>query len=89
MSIKFPRWLYDRVWNIAVFRAVSGVNINIQSWRLVQHNTPVFRYCEEGNIQAFRKLLAEGSASPRDRSDLNFTLLDVGMLCTSGTSTDS
>ena len=82
----FPAWLSSRVWDVALVGAQSGWNIQIRTYHLVPHDSPIFKYCEAGYLPGVRRLIESGKASPLDVVTSDFvmhghhTLLEVSLV---------
>jgi hypothetical protein len=76
----FPRpWLLRRGITARYEQVYSSKSINftLRQFSTVPNDSPAFRACECGDLDALKQEFRRGSASPMDRNMVGLTLLDV------------
>jgi hypothetical protein len=74
-----PKWLFGVSNAIEIYgsRANAGWNFNIQVYKVVPRRSPVFELIEDDDIIGIQHLFSTGQASPFDRDEYGYTVLDV------------
>jgi hypothetical protein len=74
-----PKWLFgvSRAIEIYESRARAGWNFSIQVYNIVPGGSPVFLMASKGNVVGIQQLFSTGKASPFDRNESGWTVLDV------------
>ena len=74
-----PKWLFgvSRAIEIYDSQANSGWNFNIQIYNVVPAESPIFEMVRDGDIVGIQHLFSTRQASPFDREENGWTLLDV------------
>jgi hypothetical protein len=76
---KTPRLLFmrSRLLELWGFKALSGWDFNIQTYNVVETNSPILQLAYMGDITGIENLFELGKASPFDRTEDGTTALDV------------
>lgn len=68
--------------DVMISRSTQGWTNNLSSrtFRAVPHDALIFQFCENGNLEGIKTLLARGDASLMDRCPRGWTLLHVSII---------
>jgi hypothetical protein len=79
LRFQTPKWLFGvtRVIELYEGQANAGWNFNIQVYKVVPHDSPIFTMAADGDIHGIKHLFSTGQASPFDRDEWGRTVLDV------------
>jgi hypothetical protein len=74
-----PGWLFgvSRAIEIYETRANAGWNFHIQMYNVVPYDSPIFKMAEDNCVFDIQQLFSTGQASPFDRDEYGWTVLDV------------
>ena len=70
-------WFCSRAWEICGHHSRSGWMIALRTYNIVPIEAPIIDFVKQGDTVSVQRLLAERKATPFDRSQDGFTLLDV------------
>jgi hypothetical protein len=81
----FPSWWLTKVgmkygMEASLFSTPTGWQFNFNPIRAIPDDSPIFKACQQGNVETVRFLLSEGSASVRDTNSKGWTPLHVSSL---------
>ncbi|KAL9095830.1 MAG: hypothetical protein Q9165_001827 [Trypethelium subeluteriae] len=80
IRIDLPRWLSNRVWEFAISESQSSWGATLYTYNLVPRDSPIFRCCRSGDIDAMKRLIRSGEASlldtTKDSWGISMTLLE-------------
>ncbi|KAH6646066.1 hypothetical protein BKA67DRAFT_663932 [Truncatella angustata] len=79
-GLKFPTWLCSQVWHLAVTRSQDRWSMHLRTVNVVPLNSPIFRYCHSGNLEAVRQLIEGGKATPLDVGHVSNRQRDLTLL---------
>jgi hypothetical protein len=71
MNLKYqlPDWLAYQAWEVGAYRDRSAWRINLQTYRVLPSDAPIFKAVEEGDLEHVRHLLATRASYPNDRNE--------------------
>lgn len=72
-----PSWFFNKAWEISSLQAYSGWTFTLRSLNVIPFDSPIFRYSENGDLQALRDLFSQNVASPFDCNEYGRTALQV------------
>ena len=75
--LRISLWFSNRILHIAGARACNGWDLKIRIYNVREDNAPIFKCVKKGDLAGVRRLIANGEASPLDRSAQGLTLLEV------------
>lgn len=76
ICFRFPSWLSNRIWKVAIVRAQGGLTLEIRTWNIVPNDSVVFRHCRMGNLAGLQRLIGSGQASPLDATYPSLSIED-------------
>jgi hypothetical protein len=81
-QLKAPFWLEitNRALEVSAQRAPFGWEFTFEMYNIVEHDAPIMKYSQAGNITAIQDLFTKQKASPNDRTWWGQTVLGVGCL---------
>jgi hypothetical protein len=82
MNLKYqlPDWLAYQAWEIGAYRDRSAWRLNLQTYRVLPYDAPIFESVKAGNIHRVRHLLATRASYPNDRNENGQTPLHVSKM---------
>jgi len=66
-KFKVPAWISDRVWDCRGQKTLSGWKLNLQAYRVLAFEHPLFRYARSGDVTGIQDLLSRREISVTDR----------------------
>ncbi len=66
-KIRFPPWISNRVWDCRGQESLSGWRLNLQTYRILAFEHPLFRYARSGDVGGIQDLLSRRQISVTDR----------------------
>lgn len=78
VSIRLPKWLYARRFDIAFKRSCQGWDQSFRTYRLISSDALVITYSKTGNVAGLKDLFRAGLASPFEADSYGATPLHVG-----------
>ena len=77
LKYKLPDWLAYQAWEVGAYRDRSAWRLNLQTYRVLPNDAPIFASVEEGNLQHVRHLLSTRAGYVNDRNEWGQTPLHV------------
>jgi len=74
-----PKWLFGLFRGVEIYesRACAGWNFSIRIYNVVSFKSPILEIAENGDVVGLQQLFSTRQASPFDRSESGWTVLDV------------
>lgn len=91
VSYQFPEWLWTRALfgSFTKSAMMGGPELLIRLQNTIAYTSPTYLFCLSGNVEALRKHLDDGQASPYDIDSRGISLLHVSYLyCKRGFTAD-
>lgn len=76
-SAQLPLWLLRRRIDLYTSQTHSGWDCSLSIYNVRPSDAPIFRYANEGNIDAIKRLFQGNMASPYDVDEDGYSLLHV------------
>ena len=81
LSVRIPNWISSTIWEAEVTKiSTSGWTFSLNSYAVVDWNSPVFQATFNGKLADLQYLFSSGQASPFLRDDTGATLLHVSRI---------
>ncbi|KAK5184258.1 hypothetical protein LTR44_003765 [Exophiala sp. CCFEE 6388] len=64
IRLRLFAWLSSRIWDLSV-----SCRVDLTTYNVVLQNSDIFHYCRKGDLEAVRRLIESGRASPLDVYD--------------------
>jgi hypothetical protein len=82
MNLKYqlPDWLAYQAWEVAAYRDRSAWRLNLQTYRVLPDEAPIFGSIEAGDLQRVRHLLSTRAAHVNDKDERGRTPLHVSKM---------
>jgi hypothetical protein len=77
ITIQLPAWIFPRRYQLRARKAQSGWDCRFRTYYPTSHNSLVFKFCEEGNVEGLQWLFDAGLASPFNTDENGYTTLHV------------
>jgi hypothetical protein len=77
LKYQLPDWLAYQAWEVGAYRDRSAWRLNLQTYRVLSDDAPIFRSIKEGDLTHVRHLLSTRASYVNDRDEDGRTLLHV------------
>lgn len=77
LKYRFPDWLAYQAWEVGAYRDRSAWKLNLQTYRVLPNDAPIFESIEAGDIHRVRHLLSTRAAHVNDKNEYGSTPLHV------------
>ena len=78
ITIQLPAWIFPRRYQLRARKAQSGWDCRFRTYYPIsRYSSPVFDFCQDGNVEGLQRLFDAGLASPFNTDELGFTTLHV------------
>lgn len=76
-SFTSPTWWLGRVYILTKYQTYSGWDFSFRTYTAIPSSSPVFEYCQRGDVENLQKLFEKKQASPFVVNEDGMTPLDV------------
>lgn len=66
ITLRLPKQICRRVWDAAVMVNQFGWTFDLRTYNLVPYDSPIFYFCEIGDLATVQRLLLDGEAGILD-----------------------
>jgi len=77
LKYKLPDWLAYQAWEVGAYRDRSAWRLNLQTYRVVSYDAPIFKSVRNGDLTHVRHLLSTHASYVNDRNEDGRTPLHV------------
>ncbi|KAK5120303.1 hypothetical protein LTR85_006509 [Meristemomyces frigidus] len=74
-----PTWLWSRIWDIEVTRAIAGWKFSLRSYRIISYYHPVWGLIREGDTEGVRRLLDLKQVCMSDQDCTGHSLFSIAV----------
>jgi hypothetical protein len=82
LKYRLPDWLAYQAWEVAAYRDRSAWRLNLQTYRVLPDDAPIFDSIKAGDLQRVRHLLSTRAAHVNDKNESGRTPLHVRKIST-------
>jgi hypothetical protein len=82
LKYQLPDWLAYQAWEVGAYRDRSAWRLNLQAYRVLPRDAPIFQRIQAGDLQGVRHLLSTRAAHVNDRNEFGGTPLHVRNIST-------
>jgi hypothetical protein len=77
ITVQLPAWIFPRRYQLRARKAQSGWDYRFRTYYPTSYDSPVFRFCMDGNVEGLQQLFDAGLASPFNIDEDGWTTLHV------------